>query len=489
MNHPIRNTFDAFADEQSTSSSSNSSGNVVIDESPHLDGFNELSEQSSSSSNSSGNVVIDERVYGSAHLDGFNESDSSDDEDDMVRCAICFLKGDQSDKWRRLITLPCCGSNGREETSSTRFCSACMLHLAHAVRADDEYQHNILDELPIPNIVKLFYGENDCQTLTNRFIHCPRCKDICVVVILNPRREGNSDWTRPTNAKSISLRVPKFNERCQFVGKKVGIAVILLKIAFLHHRLIPLEGLLGGSTKKEHVLHLVQWGILKRVKSNADIYTMEAGDHNTLKRIFELYESQLIMLRPMIEDLMDGLHEAAIKQLKQYHLRNASQMTARSLHYYIWSTEGLLQTFGNQQFLSPCTEKDECWAIVLIVCIFSLAMVLVVLVVHFTNAPITRFVEYLINTLTSNVYGALVIQFTGYLMNLMIGLVLLCILSIPLIVVVGVAINGMKDAAEGVVWLSWFYLGRTKIGSNVGWRGINAKESNRIDATISGNYL
>ena len=74
-------------------------------------------------------------------------------------------------------------------------------------------------------------------------------------------------------------------------------------------------------------------------------------------------------------------------------------------------------------------------------------------------------------------------------MNLMIGLVLLCILSIPLIVVVGVAINGMKDAAEGVVWLSWFYLGRTKIGSNVGWRGINAKESNRIDATISGNYL
>lgn len=453
--NPTRNTFDAFADEQSTSSSSNSSGNVVIDESPHLDGF--------------------------------NESDSSDDEDDMVRCAICFLKGDQSDKWRRLITLPCCGSNGREETSSTRFCSACMLHLAHAVRADDEYQHNILDELPIPNIVKLFYGENDCQTLTNRFIHCPRCKDICVVVILNPRREGNSDWTRPTNAKSISLRVPRFNERCQFVGKKVGIAVILLKIAFLHHRLIPLEGLLGGSTKKEHVLRLVQWGILKRVKSNADIYTMKAGDHNILKRIFELDEIQLI--RPMIEDLMDGLHEAAIKQLKQYHLRNAIQMTARSLYYYTWSTEGLLQTFGNQQYLSPCTEKDEWWAIVLIVCIFSWAMALVVLVVHFTNAPITRFVEYLIYTLTSNVYGALAIQFTGYLMNLMIGLVLLCILSIPLIVVVGVAINGMKDAAEGVVWLSWFYLGRTKIGSNVGWRGINAKESNRIDATISGNYL
>ena len=182
------------------------------------------------------------------------------------------------------MTLPCCGNDGREETSSTRFCAACMLHLATDVRpgqiADDEYQHWDIDELD--SRVRIFY-ENDCQTLSTRYIHCPRCKDICFVHILNPTRGVNSNWTRPTNADFISLLRPRFNGRCLFVGKKVGIASILWKMAFFHHRLIPLEGLLGGSTKKEDVLRLVKWGILKMAKNNADMFMMEKGDHNELK--------------------------------------------------------------------------------------------------------------------------------------------------------------------------------------------------------------
>jgi len=141
--NPNRNTFDAFVNEQSSSSSRNSDGEEEDDD-----------------------IEIDERVYDSAidESDSTSTDNQSDNDEDNI-CAICFRKEDgwPPDKWRRLVTLPCCGSNGREETSSTRFCHACILHLADAVRpgeiADDEYQHNVLDELPTSSTVRMFYGE------------------------------------------------------------------------------------------------------------------------------------------------------------------------------------------------------------------------------------------------------------------------------------------------------------------------------------------
>ena len=123
--------------------------------------------------------------------------------------------------------------------------------------------------------------------------------------------------------------------------------------------------------------------------------------------------------------------------------------------------------------MHPCTTKDEWRVLVLVVFVTSIML-------YITYVPTVWF--------THTVYGALAIQFSLYLMDLGTGLVTLFILLIPLILVVWVAINGMKDAVEGVVWFSWFYLGRTKIGSNEGWRGVNAKESNRINATITGKY-
>ena len=278
--NPTRNTFDNFVDEYEYESSS--SGDFELYErggdssSENLDLTYNQSE-STEDDDSSNESDLESTSTG-------NQSESSDDDDDIARCAICFRKDDQSDNWRRLMTLPCCGNDGREETSSTRFCAACMLHLATDVRpgqiADDEYQHWDKDELD--SRVRIFY-ENDCQTLSTRYIHCPRCKDICFVHILNPTRGVNSNWTRPTNADFISLLRPRFNGRCLFVGKKVGIASILWKMAFFHHRLIPLEGLLGGSTKKEDVLRLVKWGILKMAKNNPDMFMMKKGDHNELK--------------------------------------------------------------------------------------------------------------------------------------------------------------------------------------------------------------
>jgi len=446
--NPNRNTFDAFVNEQSSSSSRNSDGEEEDDD-----------------------IEIDERVYDSAidESDSTSTDNQSDNDEDNI-CAICFRKEDgwPPDKWRRLVTLPCCGSNGREETSSTRFCHACILHLADAVRpgeiADDEYQHNVLDELPTSSTVRMFYGENDCQTLTKRFICCPRCKDICVVDILNPTRGVNLDWLNPTNAKSMSLQRPKFHERCKFIGKKIGIAVILLRIPFFHHKMIPLEGLLGRGSKKEDVLRLVKCGIIRRT-SNADMFRMELGDQNELKKLLRLNEKK-IMWCPMMEELLESLYEAAIKQFERHHYCNAIQMILRYLYYYSYS-------LGEVRIIHPCTTNDEWRVLVLVVFVTSIML-------YLTYLPTVWF--------THTVYGALAIQFSLYLMDLGIGLVTLFILLIPLIVVVWVAINGMKDALEGVVWFSWFYLGRTKIGSNEGWRGVNAKESNRINATITGNY-
>ena len=266
--NPNRNLFDVFVDEQSSSSNNNDADDDDIE--------------------------IDERVYDSAYIDGSSDQEESDgdstyrsdsDDEGHILCAICFRKEvEPPDKWRRLVTLPCCGSNGREETSSTRFCAACMLHLADAVRPGseisiaDEYQHHVVDELPTSSTVRMFYGENDCQTLTKRFICCPRCKDICVVDILSPTRGINLEWLNPTNAKSMSLQRPKFKERCHFIGKKIGIAVILLRIPFFHHKMIPLEGLPGRGSKKEDVLRLVKCGIITKTKNNADLFRMELGD-------------------------------------------------------------------------------------------------------------------------------------------------------------------------------------------------------------------
>ena len=103
--NPNRNTFEVFVDEQSSSSSSNNNDGDDDDD----------------------DIEIDERVYDSAYIDGSSDKEESDgdstsidnrsdsDDEGHILCAICFRKEVEQlpDKWRRLVTLPCCGSNGR----------------------------------------------------------------------------------------------------------------------------------------------------------------------------------------------------------------------------------------------------------------------------------------------------------------------------------------------------------------------------------------
>lgn len=210
---------------------------------------------------------IDSMIADQSDVEDISIDDSSDDDDDdsIIRCAICFNKHDPNNKWRRLVTLPCCGNNGKEENSSTRFCAACILHLAHNVRpgqiGDDEVAHYNIRDL---EMATRFFFEHDCQTKTQRYIICPRCKDILVVNIVNPTRQVNIDWTNPKNADSISLKQSTFSGRLQYVGRKIGMGWLLWKIAFLNPQILPLEALMGKYSSKTNVLRLVSYGILKK---------------------------------------------------------------------------------------------------------------------------------------------------------------------------------------------------------------------------------
>lgn len=124
--------------------------------------------------------------------DSDSESDSccSDDIDSSSgeqtrQCAICFRRTAS-----RLVVLPCCGSDGREDTSSTRFCAKCLLRLAKK-----QY-----DDVPEPSsgalldaYVEACGGNGDGCRL--RIGECPRCRSLLAVSLNvdNVRRVEDDD--------------------------------------------------------------------------------------------------------------------------------------------------------------------------------------------------------------------------------------------------------------------------------------------------------
>ena len=225
------------------------------------------------------------------------ESEDGNDDDNAAKCAICFLKHDQSNKWRRLLTLPCCGLEGKEKTSSTRFCAACILKMATTRSSDpsisNEYPYFAEERYETP--VEQFYS-NDCQTETKRFIECPRCRDLLAVNIKRPKnydsddescdcsdcRPNGNDWTDPTTAKSISVRTPSFKERCRYAGKKVGVARMLWRASFLHHGFLPRGTLCVRSSDENELRRLVSWGIIS--KKSDELFMMDKGHQKELIR-------------------------------------------------------------------------------------------------------------------------------------------------------------------------------------------------------------
>jgi len=254
------------------------------------------------------------------------------------------------------VTLPCCGLEGKEETSSTRFCAACMLQMA-MTRPDPSTSNEYppWDREPLEPPVDQFY-RNDCQTETCRFIECPRCRDILIVNIekqlshnmddesdddessgcdcsdCRPNRVAD-DWTHPKTAQSITVQRPSFKDRCQYAGKKVGVAQILWRAACLHYSFMPREAL-GRNSENTEILRLVSWGILNRVpgKKNAEeLFRMDRGDQVELIKIFDLQHIHTTEeSEKLIVGLLAGMGCSIWTFLKEFRIDRAFRMANRS---------------------------------------------------------------------------------------------------------------------------------------------------------------
>jgi len=240
---------------------------------------------------------------------------SSDDEDgiEAAKCCACYRRGDQSHKWKRLVTLPCCGLGGKEKSSSTRFCASCVLKLAvtrpESASSLGEYHffEDECNEAPASH----FYKENH-QSDSKRFIECPRCRDILIVKLKNLKtsytidddedddsasgecdcsecraeRRAKRETTKIKTASSISVHRATFKGKAWFVGRKRDNAMILWKAAHLHRSFIPLTAL-GGDKYRANVMKLAGWGILHKVrgKRNVDVYQMDRKEQIELVKL------------------------------------------------------------------------------------------------------------------------------------------------------------------------------------------------------------
>ena len=127
-------------------------------------------------------------------VDDDPECDFDIAEDDEPRCSACYRRDDPKHNWRRLVTLPCCGADGREEKSSTRFSAGCILKLAvsksYSSSENNEYTNYETEPDAFP--VKRFY-QKEFQTDSRRFFECPRCRSVLLIKIKGLRPDDDDD--------------------------------------------------------------------------------------------------------------------------------------------------------------------------------------------------------------------------------------------------------------------------------------------------------
>jgi len=340
---PSRNQFAALVGEGSDSENEDDMESVELSESERED-----SESSITSS--------EEHAFEG----GESESQSDGDDDgDVARCAICFLKDDQNHNWRRLMHLPCCGGNGKEATSTMRFCAACLLQLSRDAIVKETYDdmrrpepnsifpsNNYLvhtdqnRQSPMPE--RRFY-QHDCQAHERRFIDCPRCKDILIVDMKKIARSHqacdyeNGDWTNPKNADSISLRRPTFKGRCQYAAEVESTARIVFTVAMLNANLLPIEVL---KSTEDDISRMLRWRILHRVpgEENGDVFMMKKEEHLKLIQFLNMdrWTHTDASFRKEVYDnlrivLLDGMSAAFVNHLKTFRLVTALRLISRLL--------------------------------------------------------------------------------------------------------------------------------------------------------------
>ncbi|KAL7544640.1 hypothetical protein ACHAWF_008013 [Thalassiosira exigua] len=285
-------------------------------------------------------------------------------EGNAERCAACFRAEDRNRKWRRLVTLPCCGANGREAQSSTRFCAACILRLA--VARSDAGEYGPSDDEPDEYPVRKFY-QKALQTDERRLCECPRCRDVLLVKIrgvkpVRPPGEGTDadedssececsdcdaerkDRRGAKTAKSISVQVPTFKAKCWYVGRKKGVARLLWRVSKLHHEFLPYEAL-GGEDEEGIILRLVGWGLIeKKASGGGGVYRIGRDNHAKLIRFFRIKDPTDADRKRELDlgcDLGPYMLWAAWRHLRDEgrvdrSLRMLNRFNFLILHFYGW---------------------------------------------------------------------------------------------------------------------------------------------------------
>jgi hypothetical protein len=195
------------------------------------------------------NEYEDHEEYDDYYDENDDEQDDSQSENDSCdgdeRCAVCF--GRPKKETNPLAWLPCCGKDGREETSSTRFCTICL------------------------NKCLIWYPPllpNNGVLDRTRIGECPRCRTLIV--------------TRGT-ARQGTFANADFRETIMFAMAKPNIRPILVLAAFAPDpRWIPVELFNDLGFDLEHGFRMLsQWNIWKN-KSNG-IYSIEPLKQQELK--------------------------------------------------------------------------------------------------------------------------------------------------------------------------------------------------------------
>eukprot|EP00547_Thalassionema_nitzschioides_P003452 CAMPEP_0194200602 /NCGR_PEP_ID=MMETSP0156-20130528/1134_1 /TAXON_ID=33649 /ORGANISM="Thalassionema nitzschioides, Strain L26-B" /LENGTH=423 /DNA_ID=CAMNT_0038925615 /DNA_START=117 /DNA_END=1385 /DNA_ORIENTATION=+ len=177
--------------------------------------------------------------------DGEVVGEEEQEDPDAPKCAICFSTR------KSLENLPCCGGNA-EESSSTRFCRACLVKsLKSQTMGEDGFM----------------FGRNAKETFVGE---CPRCRRLIAI----------------TRRGCDGISCAKFEDAVQFVFDKEFLRKHLFTMAYANPYHIPKDIFLafdGTSSSDTAVDQLIQWRILKRTKK-VDLYTMDASDQTILRK-------------------------------------------------------------------------------------------------------------------------------------------------------------------------------------------------------------
>eukprot|EP01083_Nonionella_stella_P077854 212809_1 len=170
------------------------------------------------------------------------EEDEDEDEQscDGPSCAICFSTPEFGNPF---VYLPCCGTMGREERSSTRFCHEC---LEKTLKAQNPW----------------VYFEWDPRLLGE----CPRCRQLITM-----REEIGS------------IQSANFEQACRHARHKENVMRdILVTAAFSNPNFLPLELL---NNEPDKLLQMCNWGIFYKVRKG--LYAMYPHRQEELRDYIE----------------------------------------------------------------------------------------------------------------------------------------------------------------------------------------------------------